>query len=143
MTASYDVIIVGAQTGGSAAGIALAKKGLRVALLDSKKYEKIGEKVCGDATSPHYFERIKNEFGIPIEPPHSTEIRQEIEGFYFISPDRKSKLQLDLPGGYIIDRFAFVRTDPAKLASRRSWLLRFHPERSFSSRLSPRKLFSA
>ncbi|MHA2494929.1 MAG: NAD(P)/FAD-dependent oxidoreductase [Candidatus Hodarchaeales archaeon] len=109
MTTRYDAIIVGAQTGGSAAGIALAKKGLKVALLDSKKYEKIGEKVCGDATSPHYFERIKNEFGIPIDPPSGAEIRQAVEGFYFISPDRKTKLQLDLSGGYIIDRFAFVR----------------------------------
>lgn len=109
MTTSYDVIIVGAQTGGSAAGIALAKKGLKIALLDSKKYEKIGEKVCGDATSSHYFERVRKEFGIPIEPPHGAEIRQEVEGFYFISPDRKSQLRLDLPGGHIIDRFAFVR----------------------------------
>ena len=109
MTVSYDVVVIGAQTGGSAAGFALAKKGLKVALLDSKNHEKIGEKVCGDATSPHYFERIKKELGIPIEPPHDHEILQKIHGFYFISPDRESKLRLELPGAYIIDRFGFVR----------------------------------
>ncbi|MFX0113299.1 MAG: geranylgeranyl reductase family protein [Candidatus Hodarchaeota archaeon] len=109
MSKKYDVIVVGAQTGGSAAGLVLAKMGLKVALLDSKNYEKIGEKVCGDATSPHHFERIKKDYGISIDPPRGEEIRQEVEGFYFITPDRNTKLRLDLPGGYIIDRFAFVR----------------------------------
>ncbi len=109
MTTKYDVAVIGAQTGGCATGIALAKKGLKVAVIDSKNYEKIGEKVCGDATSPHYFDRIKNEYGVAINPPKGNEIRQKIKGFYFVSPDRKTKLRLEYSGGYIIDRFSFVR----------------------------------
>lgn len=109
MTKNFDVLVIGAQTGGSSAGLALAKSGLQVGLLDSKKYEKIGNKVCGDATSAHHFERVKTEFRIPIEPPHGDEVRQEIQGYDFIAPNREDKLRLDMSGGFIIDRFAFVR----------------------------------
>ncbi|MFX0114478.1 MAG: geranylgeranyl reductase family protein [Candidatus Hodarchaeota archaeon] len=109
MTKYFDVIVVGAQTGGSSAGLSLAKNGLKVGLLDSKKYDRIGNKVCGDATAAHHFERAKKEFGIPIEPPHGDEVRQKIEGFDFIAPNRENKLRLQLLGGFIIDRFAFVR----------------------------------
>jgi len=58
--AIYDVIVVGAGTGGSMTAAALANKGLKVALLDRQPKEKIGVKICGDATSGEHFKRIQN-----------------------------------------------------------------------------------
>ena len=46
----YDVIIVGAGPAGTAAGYALAKRGLDVLLLDKASFPR--DKTCGDALTP-------------------------------------------------------------------------------------------
>ena len=56
---NYDVIITGAGTAGSVLAAGLATRGFKVALLDRQPKEKIGVKVCGDATSTAHFDRIK------------------------------------------------------------------------------------
>ncbi len=103
--AIYDVIVVGAGTGGSMTAAALANKGLKVALLDRQPKEKIGVKICGDATSGEHFKRIQKI--TKIEPPRGDEIRQKIKGAWLFSPDREIKLELVEEGGtgIIIDRF--------------------------------------
>ncbi|MFX0171185.1 MAG: geranylgeranyl reductase family protein [Candidatus Hodarchaeota archaeon] len=103
--ANYDVIIAGAGTAGSVAAAALASKGLKVALLDKQSKEKIGVKVCGDATSTDHFKRIASV--VKIDPPHGEEIRQKVKGAWLYSPDREVKLELVEEGGtgVIIDRF--------------------------------------
>ncbi|MFX0182416.1 MAG: geranylgeranyl reductase family protein [Candidatus Hodarchaeota archaeon] len=103
--ANYDVIIAGAGTAGSVAAAALANKGLKVALLDRQPKEKIGVKVCGDATSTDHFKRITPV--VKIDPPHGEEVRQKIKGAWLYSPDREVKLELVEEGGtgVIIDRF--------------------------------------
>lgn len=53
-TLKYDVIVVGAGTAGSVAALK-ASKGAKVALIEAKKPDKIGEKVCGDALGAHHF----------------------------------------------------------------------------------------
>lgn len=105
IVANYDVIIAGAGTAGSVAAAALANKGLKVALLDRQPKEKIGVKVCGDATSTNHFKRITSV--VKIDPPHGEEIRQKIKGAWLYSPDREVKLELVEEGGtgVIIDRF--------------------------------------
>ncbi|MFX0208509.1 MAG: geranylgeranyl reductase family protein, partial [Candidatus Hodarchaeota archaeon] len=102
---TYDVIVVGAGTGGSVTAAALANKGLKVALLDRQPKEKIGIKVCGDATSGEHFKRISKI--IKIDPPKDDEIRQKIKGAWLFSPDREVKFELVEEGGtgIIIDRF--------------------------------------
>ncbi|MCP8315956.1 MAG: geranylgeranyl reductase family protein [archaeon] len=45
----YDVIVVGAGIAGCTAASLLAKKGFKVCLIDAKRAEDVGEKVCGDA----------------------------------------------------------------------------------------------
>ncbi|MFX0016521.1 MAG: geranylgeranyl reductase family protein [Promethearchaeota archaeon] len=101
----YDVIVVGAGTGGSVTAATLANKGLKVALLDRQPKEKIGVKICGDATSGEHFKRIQKI--TKIEPPKGDEIRQKIKGAWLISPDREVKFELVEKGGtgIIIDRF--------------------------------------
>ncbi|MFX0208233.1 MAG: geranylgeranyl reductase family protein [Candidatus Hodarchaeota archaeon] len=102
---NYDVIVVGAGTGGSVTAATLANKGLKVALLDRQPKEKIGVKVCGDATSGEHFKRIQKL--TKIEPPRGDEIRQKIKGAWLFSPDREVKFELVEEGGtgIIIDRF--------------------------------------
>ncbi|UCG90707.1 MAG: NAD(P)-binding protein, partial [Candidatus Heimdallarchaeota archaeon] len=102
---NYDAIVVGAGTGGSVTAAALANKGLKVALLDRQPKEKIGVKVCGDATSGEHFKRIRKI--VKIDPPKNDEIRQKIKGAWLFSPDREVKFELVEEGGtgIIIDRF--------------------------------------
>ena len=46
---TFDVIVVGAGTGGSTASRFAAESGLNVCLIDSKDKKEIGNKICGDA----------------------------------------------------------------------------------------------
>ncbi len=54
----YDVVIVGAGVAGLNASWVLAKKGYRVALVERKPVDEIGEKTCGDAIGVHHFETL-------------------------------------------------------------------------------------
>ncbi|MHA2053901.1 MAG: geranylgeranyl reductase family protein [Candidatus Hodarchaeales archaeon] len=104
---NYDVIITGAGTAGSMAAAALANKGLKVGLFDRQPKEKIGVKVCGDATSGEHFKRIQSI--TKVEPPQKKygEVIQNVKGAWLYSPDREVKLELIEEGGtgIIIDRF--------------------------------------
>ncbi|NHJ01596.1 MAG: geranylgeranyl reductase family protein [Candidatus Heimdallarchaeota archaeon] len=102
---NYDIIIVGAGTAGSVLAAGLATQGIKAALFDRLEKEKIGIKVCGDATSIDHFERIRSI--VKIDPPHGEEIQQKVEGAWIYSPDRKVKFELVEEGstGVIIDRF--------------------------------------
>jgi geranylgeranyl reductase family protein len=63
---AWDVIVVGAGPGGSAAGIILARSGWRVMLLDKASFPR--DKVCGDMVSPRS-QRVLHRLGCspPIE----------------------------------------------------------------------------
>ncbi len=100
-----EVIVVGAGTAGAVTAATLASKGIKVALLDKHPKEKIGVKVCGDATSIGHFTRIRPI--VNINDPKGDEIRQKVEGAWLYSPDRKIKFELVEEGGtgIIIDRF--------------------------------------
>jgi len=102
---NFDVIIAGAGTAGSVLAAGLATRGFKVALFDRQPKEKIGIKVCGDATSMAHFDRIKPI--VKIEPPSGDEIRQKVKGAWLFSPDKEVKLELVEEGGtgIIIDRF--------------------------------------
>jgi len=45
----FDVVVVGAGTGGCMAAKTAAKMGLSVCLIECKNANSIGDKVCGDA----------------------------------------------------------------------------------------------
>ncbi|MHA1448891.1 MAG: geranylgeranyl reductase family protein [Candidatus Hodarchaeales archaeon] len=112
MSNEYDVIIVGAGTGGSATGTELARKGLKVLIIETRRKEKIGDKICGDATSQSYFNRIANEYGSSIKPPHGDEIRIVVKEYTVISPDRENSYSIKRSteegnASWIIDRYAF------------------------------------
>ena len=58
---SYDVIVVGAGPGGSAAAATAAKNGLKTLLIDREQFPR--DKPCGDAVPGSCF-RVMREMGL-------------------------------------------------------------------------------
>jgi len=77
----FDVVVVGAGTAGCLAAKTTAEAGLAVCLLERKKKEDVGEKVCGDALGEHH---LKN---LGLEKPQTGELERRIEGIRIYSPD--------------------------------------------------------
>ena len=100
---NYDVIVVGAGTGGCLAAKTLAKAGRKVCLIDRKSKKDIGDKVCGDAIGKHHFENIG------LAPPSGAELDQTIDGIKVYSPDMETEVNVQGEGvhGYLIDRLLF------------------------------------
>jgi len=103
----YDCIIVGAGTGGTTAARTLAMKGYKVLLIDRKKKEVVGEKVCGDAIGKHHFDTLNKLIGLRY--PTKDECEANIDGIDVISPDKETILKIQGEGvkGYMINRLKF------------------------------------
>ncbi|MHA2122604.1 MAG: geranylgeranyl reductase family protein, partial [Promethearchaeota archaeon] len=100
---AFDVIVVGAGTGGAIASRFLAKNGLNVCLVDTKPKEQIGNKICGDAVGNEIFDLLK------INHPKNEELSCHIKGAKLYSPNLKKCLTLIDPkqAGYIVNRLEF------------------------------------
>jgi digeranylgeranylglycerophospholipid reductase len=80
----YDAIVVGAGTAGCLAAKTIAEKGLKVTLIDKKKREEIGEKICGDALGEHHLKFLG------LEKPTGGELEAKIDGIKIYSPDENT-----------------------------------------------------
>ncbi len=100
---SFDVIIVGAGTGGTTAARFLAQKGIDVCLIDRKERTKIGDKICGDAVGTEIFNFLN------IKPPKDAELSCHIKGAKLYSPNREKCIIINDPkqAGYIVNRLEF------------------------------------
>ena len=74
---NYDVVIVGAGTGGSTVAIGCAERGFKVALIERWKRGEI-RKVCGDASATAHFTEANKIVG--IDNLKEEEILSKIEG---------------------------------------------------------------
>jgi geranylgeranyl reductase family protein len=99
----FDVIVVGAGTAGCLVSRTVANAGYEVCLIDRKKKEDIGEKVCGDAIGKHHFDNLE------IEYPSGEELICKIDGGKLYSPDTKNNFLIKGAGlpGFIVDRKLF------------------------------------
>lgn len=99
----FDVIVVGAGTGGCLTAKTVAEAGLKVCMIDQKPEQKIGDKVCGDAIGRHHFDTIK------LAPPSGEELEQNIEGIKVYSPDMETIVTVQGKGvhGYLVNRHLF------------------------------------
>ena len=79
-----DVIVVGAGTAGCLAAKTMAEAGLKVCLVERKRREAIGEKICGDALGEHHLKTVG------LEKPQGDEFEKKIEGIKIFSPDLES-----------------------------------------------------
>ena len=80
----YDAIVVGAGTAGCLAAKTIAEAGLSVFLIDQKKSEEIGEKICGDAMGEHHLKFLG------LEKPTGGELETRIDGIKIFSPDENT-----------------------------------------------------
>ena len=99
----FDVIVVGAGTGGSTAARFAAQKGLNVCLIDRKERSQVGTKICGDAVGNEIFDILK------INHPKDEELSCRIKGAKLYSPNEKKCITLTDPkqAGYIVNRLEF------------------------------------
>lgn len=81
MPDAYDVAIIGAGPGGSAAAYYLAERGLRVVLLDKAEFPR--DKTCGDGLTPRAV-GVLEEMGIL---PGLLPLGQRISGVEIFAPD--------------------------------------------------------
>ena len=80
----YDAIVVGAGTAGCLAAKTIAENGLKVCLVEKKKREEIGEKICGDALGEHHLKFLG------LEKPTGGELETKIDGIKIYSPDENT-----------------------------------------------------
>jgi geranylgeranyl reductase family protein len=99
----YDTIVVGAGTAGCLTAKTIGEAGLKVCIVERKRREEIGEKICGDALGEHH---LKN---LGLEMPQSGELEKKIEGIKIYSPDMETVFTIAHEDfvGYILNRRLF------------------------------------
>jgi digeranylgeranylglycerophospholipid reductase len=99
----FDALVVGAGTAGCLAAKTLAESGLEVCMVETKRREEIGEKVCGDALGEHHLKTLG------LEKPHSGELEKRIEGIQIYSPDQNTVFTIAHEDfiGYLLNRRLF------------------------------------
>jgi digeranylgeranylglycerophospholipid reductase len=100
---NFDVIIVGAGSGGCLAAKTVADSGFEVCMVDRKREEDIGDKVCGDAIGKHHFDNLN------LAHPSGEELEQRIEGIKIYSPNMETVVNIKGEGvhGYLVNRQLF------------------------------------
>ncbi len=99
----FDVVVVGAGTAGCLAAKTTAEAGLSVSLVERKRMEEIGEKICGDALGEHHLRTIG------LEKPQGNELEKRIEGVKIYSPDMETVFTIEYEDyvGYMLNRRLF------------------------------------
>ena len=100
---NFDVVIVGAGTAGCMAAKTTAEAGLNVCLVERKKREEIGEKICGDALGEHHLREIG------LEKPQNGELEKKIDGVKIYSPNMEVVFTIAQEDfvGYLLNRRLF------------------------------------
>lgn len=101
----YDIVIAGCGMAGALAGLAALKEDLKVCIIEQKKREFIGKKICGELMPQKIVGWLKTEFGISINyyPLKGLEISTLSENTSSLSP---SRLRIEEPL-CTIDRWRF------------------------------------
>lgn len=89
---TYDLIVVGAGSGGCATAKVAAEQGLKVLLIDKRKKDDIGDKLTFDTIPVYAFEAL----GIPV--PEGDELDMRMLKLKVFSPDRKHSFEANLDG---------------------------------------------
>jgi geranylgeranyl reductase family protein len=97
----YDIIVVGAGASGCLSSISASDRKCKVLMLETKNFEKIGEKVCGDAISSGHFDAVG------LSPPKNI-IKNNVDNISIYSPSGKYSYNVE-GAGFALDRFKFGR----------------------------------
>ena len=88
----YDLIVVGAGSGGCATAKVAAEQGLRVLMIDKRKKKDIGNKLTFDTIPAYTFDLL----GIPV--PDGDELDIVMRKLKVFSPNKKYHFEADLDG---------------------------------------------
>ncbi len=96
----FDILVIGAGTGGSIAAKTAARAGHSVCIIDQKPNEEIGNKVCGDAIGKHHFDNLG------ITPPNGDELAGLVKGIDVFSPNLETVFRVAGEGlhGFMVNR---------------------------------------
>lgn len=94
------MVVVGAGTGGCLAAKTVAEAGFEVCLIDRKKEEDVGDKVCGNAIGKHHFDDLGLDY------PTGEELERKIVGAKLYSPDMETVFNVE-GEGFIVNRLHF------------------------------------
>jgi geranylgeranyl reductase family protein len=99
----FDAVVVGAGTAGCLAAKTLAEADYRVGIIELKRKEEIGEKICGDALGEHHLKTLG------LEKPQHGELEKRIEGIKIFSPDMETVFTIEHEDfvGYLLNRRLF------------------------------------
>jgi digeranylgeranylglycerophospholipid reductase len=99
----FDVVVVGAGTAGCLAAKTTAEAGSKVCMIDRKRREEIGEKICGDALGEHHLKNVN------LEKPQGGELEKRIDGIKIYSPDLETVFTVQHEDfvGYLLNRRLF------------------------------------
>jgi digeranylgeranylglycerophospholipid reductase len=99
----FDVLVIGAGTAGCLAAKTSAEAGLSVGIVERKRAEEIGEKICGDALGEHHL----NALG--LEKPQGGELEKRIYGIKIYSPSHETVFTIEHEDfvGYLLNRRLF------------------------------------
>lgn len=89
---SYDLIVVGAGSGGCVTAKVAAEQGVKVLLIDKRKKTDIGNKLTFDTIPSYAFEAL----GIPV--PKGEELDMRMLKLKVFSPSKKHSFEADLDG---------------------------------------------
>ncbi|MEA3222950.1 MAG: NAD(P)/FAD-dependent oxidoreductase [Thermodesulfobacteriota bacterium] len=93
----YDLIVIGAGSGGCAITKVASEKGLKVLLIDKRKKDDIGDKLTFDTIPAYVFKK----FGIPT--PEGEELDFRMKKLKVFSPNKKYCFEADVDA-YLIHR---------------------------------------
>ncbi len=97
-----EVLVVGGGPAGVIAAITVARQGHEVVLIDKKKHEAIGAKICGDVLSCEYVSFLHEKLGIEI--PSGEEREAHVKELVFHVEDMAVAIPDD---AFIIDRHLY------------------------------------
>lgn len=99
----FDVVVVGAGTAGCLAAKTVAEAGLKACVIERKRRQEIGEKICGDALGEHHLKTVG------LEKPQGGELEKRIEGVKVYSPDLETVFTIAYKDyvGYMLNRRLF------------------------------------
>ncbi len=95
---NVDTVVVGANVAGASIARELARRGLRVVVVERQPAADVGSRSCGDGIERYQFERLG------LEVPRGDFILREVAVAYLSSPDRRHRLRGEA-AGIAMDRF--------------------------------------
>lgn len=101
-----EIIVVGGGPAGVTTAFTLGKLGISAILIDKKPMGEIGDKVCGDALSPDYFNAANQEIGLPVPDFESGDLKEIVKETVLIGTNQRSKIVME-DGSATVDRLKY------------------------------------